>query len=723
MKKIYSFLMLLALTAFSVTASAKTFTITVDDQSHIGRAIITNNGSYITFTDNMAEFDTEESSYLMIEAASGYQIESVTDGGGNSLTYDTPNSTVQFQLSTLGDGNEIAVITSEKEQKIFTFTGDERLMVSMYTWEAGDIQYTAENGVFTVPMPDNGYNPVTISSDIENLAIRKVVAENGNEHYPDYGTVSIYAYEYSGSTHFTIETYNPEEVRTASMTVKVNGSADNVVLSRSDYTTVMLNSDGETTVKFDPENETEFSISSQNYSKPLYQVKQNGEIVEANYGSYYVIVEDGDYLEITPDFPDVDVPVTFTFTNEGTDDVVNYVQINNQMVDWKQDNFSVKLGSELFVRLNNDDYDIIEWKVNDETQSPYSSSYSATITSEEPLNFTITATKKAPKNITVHCDEYENIIVNAFDQFYSQIESYELTEKDSQIEISAGASYVQIKPVGDWMIKYIEDANNGTEYTADSYIPASEGLELFVGAEALERDRNLTVYVGGEDGDWIYRNITLSSDNWDLRKEYSSYDDTLPLGYTNIAFGAFDCPLYIFGTIEPSYSNAIIYLNDELCPFNTDTYRYEGLDGELQDGDVLKMFAAEPETYTVTYAIDDDANVEVIHDHTRTIENPTEHSVLEGTEVWIKAEATEDITVTVGEEEITAEDGVYTITVNANTTVKITVNNLTGIQNVEKNDVSNADVYNLQGIRVGRMSDASRLPAGVYIINGKKVRF
>ncbi|MCH5306786.1 MAG: hypothetical protein J1E37_01800 [Prevotella sp.] len=722
MKKIYSFLMLLALTAFSVTASAKTFTITVDDQNHIGRAIITNNGSYITFTDNMAEFDTEESSYLMIEAASGYQIESVTDGGGNSLAY-TPSTTVQFSLSELRDGDEIAVTTSEKEQKIFTFTGDERLTVSMYTWEAGDIQYTAENGVFTVPMPDNGYNPVTISSDIEKLAIRKVVADDGNEHYPDYGTVSIYAYEYSESTHFTIETYNPDEARTASMTVKVNGSADNVVLSRSDYTTVTLNSDGETTVKFDPENETEFSISSQNYSKPLYQVKQNGEIVEANYGSYYVTVKDGDYLEITPDFPDVDVPVTFTFTNEGTEDAISSVAVNNQYdIDWKQNDFSVKLGSSIYVRLNNDDYDITEWKVNDEIQSPYSYSYNATITSEEPLNFTITATKKAPKNITVHCDEYENIIVYALNQYWMDIESYELTEKDSQIEIPAGASYVQIKPVEDWMISYIEDAN-GTEYSADSYIPASAGLELFVGAKALERDRNLTVYVGDKDDDWAYRTVTLSYGNDDLEKAYTNYNELLPIGYTIIPFGAFDCPLYIFGTTEPNYSNAIIYLNDELCPFNQNTYRYEGLDDELQDGDVLKMFAAEPETYTVTYAIDDDANVEVIHDHTRTIANPTEHSVLEGTEVWIKAEATEDITVTVGEEEITAEDGVYTITVNANTTVKITVNNLTGIQNVEKNDVSNVDVYNLQGIRVGRMSDASRLPAGVYIINGKKVRF
>ena len=725
MKKIYAFLMLLVMTAMCVTASAKTFTITVDDRNHIGYAMLTSDYNHLTFTtDNKVEFEAETTDYLVISAASGYQLASVVDGENNSLAYNTPSETVQVELAALGDGNEIKVTTSEKEMKVFTFTGDERLTVSMYTWETGDVQYPAENGVFTVPMPDNGYNPVTISSDIENLAIRKVVADNGHEHLPNYGTVSIYSSEYSESTHFTIETYNPDEARTASMTVKVNGSADNVVLSRSDNTVVTLNSNGETIVKFDPENETEFTIRSDNYNKPIYQVKQNDERVDASYGTYYITVNDGDVLEITPDFPDVDVPVTFIFTNEGTQDVISYITVDNENIEnWKEEDFSVKMGSQLYVRLNSDDYDITEWKVNDVTQSSYSYSYSSTITSEEPLVFVITATKKASKNITVHCDEYENVVVYGFNQYYSQIASYELIGKDTQIEVSAAASYVQIKAVEDWIISYIEDAN-GTVYDANSYILASEGLELFVGAKAIERDRNLIVYVGGEETDWTYRGITLSSDNYDIRKEYSSYDETLPLGYTNIPFGDFDCPIQVSGYVGPYYDNPIIYLNNEQCVFNTSSWRYEGLDGELQDGDVLKMFPAEPATYDVTYSIEAEVDVEVVHDHSHAIavDAAVVHNVLEGTEVWIKA--VDEIVVTVNGEDITAnEEGVYTFAINEDATVKVISNIANGILDLNAKVAGNADIYNLQGIRVGRVSDASRLPAGVYIINGQKVRF
>lgn len=721
MKKIYAFLMLLVMTAMCVTASAKTFTITVDDRNHIGYAMLTSDYKHLTFTtDNKVEFEAETTDYLVISAASGYQLASVVDGENNSLAYNTPSETVQVELAALGDGNEIKVTTSEKEMKVFTFTGDERLTVSISTWETGDVQYPAENGVFTVPMPDNGYNPVTISSEIENLAIRKVVADNGHEHLPNSGTVSIYSYEYSESTHFTIETYNPDEARTASMTVKVNGSADNVVLSRSDNTVVTLNSNGETIVKFDPENETLFTIRSDNYNKPIYQVKQNDERVDASYGTYYVTVNDGDVLEITPDFPDVDVPVTFTFTNKGTEDVVSYIMVDNQNKEnWKEENLSVKLGSSISVKLNYEDYDIASFVVNGVSQ--YGFSYEEIVTSEDGLEFVVTASKKAPKYVTINCDNYENIIV--YKGSYMD-ETYELTGPTTEIVVEPSVSLIQISPIQDWVISFIED-NTGNTYNAGESIYVSDGMELAVGVKKLERDRNLIVYIGGEDADWTYRGITLSSTNYDIRKEYyyNAYtgENTLPLGYTTIAFADFDCPISVNGaTVD--YSRPIVYLNGQLC--EEGYYGYEGLDGELQDGDVLKMFPAEPATYAVTYSIEAEVDVEVVHDHSHAIavDAAVVHNVLEGTEVWIKA--VDEIVVTVNGEDITAnEEGVYTFAINEDATVKVISNIANGILDLNAKVAGNADIYNLQGIRVGRVSDASRLPAGVYIINGQKVRF
>lgn len=711
MKKINSFLMLLIMTVFNVAASAKTFTITVDDQNHIGRAMITNNYNYLTFVDNKAEFEAEEDYYLMIEAASGYQLATVTDEEGNSLVYSAPTGTAQFALADLGDHSTIVVTTSEKEVKLFTFTGDERLTV---TSNYGQNQYYAENDVFTVPLEED-YSSVQISSDDPTIAVKKVVSDSGREHWPEYGTVSIYAYEYEENTHFTVETYNPEEARTATMTVKVNGNANDVVFMRNfDYEEMQLASDGETTIKFNPETETDYTIRHSSWGQYLYQVKKNGEVLESG-TDFNVTVEDGDNIEITPAFPDVDVPVSFSFVNEGTEDAIS-VMVDYTYPDWKDENFSVKLGSRIAVYFNSD-YDVTGFTVNGETPY-YGNYYEQVVASVDPLNFVVTAEKKQPKHMTIHCENYENIVV--YKGYSYMNDTYELTGSTTEIEVDASVSIIQIEAAKDWVLSYIEDSN-GQTYTSGDNIYVSEGLEVYVGVEKLNRDRNLTVYVG--DGDWTYRSVILSQYNYDIRQEYSynyyEEDSTLPVGYTTIAFGAFDCPIAVNGAAGADYSRPIVYLNNQLCELNG--YSYEGLD-DVQDGDVLKLFAAEPETYTVTYDIDNDANVEVIHDHTRAIATPTEHSELEGTEIWVKSDA--KIEVTANSESVTAnEDGVYVVTVNADTTVKITSNSSTGIQNVEQEAASNANVYNLQGLRVGTVKDASRLPAGVYIINGKKVRF
>lgn len=714
MKKIYSFLMLLVMTAVCVTASAKTFTITVDDQSHIGRAMITNNYTYLTFVDNKAEFEAEEDYYLMIEAASGYQLATVADEEGNSLVYSTPTGTAQFALAALGDHSTIVVTTSEKEAKLFTFTGDERLTV---TSNYGQNQYYAENGVFTVPLEED-YSSVQISSDDPTIAVKKVVADSGREHWPEYGTVSIYAYEYEESTHFTVETYNPEEARTATMTVKVNGNANDVVFMRNfDYAEMQLTSDGETTIKFNPEIEADYTIRHSSWGQYLYQVKKNGEVLEHG-NSFYVVVEDGDNIEITPAFPDVDVPVSFSFVNEGTEDAIS-VTVDNTNLDWKVENFTVKLGSRIAVYFNSD-YDVTGFTVNGETPY-YGNYYEQVVASADPLNFVVTAEKKQPKHITIHCENYENIVV--YKGYSYMNDTCELTGPTTEIEVDASVSIIQIEPAKDWVLSYIEDSN-GQTYTSGDNIYVSEGLEVYVGVEKLNRDRNLTVYVG--DGDWTYRSIMLSQYNPDIRQEYSynSYyeeDSTLPVGYTTIAFGAFDCPIAVNGAAGADYSRPIVYLNNQLCELNG--YSYEGLD-DVQDGDVLKLFPAEPATYGVTYSIEAAVDVAVVHDHSQAVavDAAVVHNVFEGTEVWIKADGAEDLIVTVNGEEIcVGENGVYAFTVNEDVDVKVASKIANGILDVKA--AADDAVYNLQGIRVGRVSDASRLPAGIYVVNGKKVRF
>ena len=74
---------------------------------------------------------------------------------------------------------------------------------------------------------------------------------------------------------------------------------------------------------------------------------------------------------------------------------------------------------------------------------------------------------------------------------------------------------------------------------------------------------------------------------------------------------------------------------------------------------------------------------------------------------------------------LTFENGFSeTTAINGDITVSVTVNVVTGIDGVtDDNSTVRGAVYNLQGVRVAESSDAEtlrRLPAGVYIVKGKK---
>ena len=74
---------------------------------------------------------------------------------------------------------------------------------------------------------------------------------------------------------------------------------------------------------------------------------------------------------------------------------------------------------------------------------------------------------------------------------------------------------------------------------------------------------------------------------------------------------------------------------------------------------------------------------------------------------------------------LTFENGFSeTTAINGDITVSVTVNVVTGIDGVTNDDSTvRGAVYNLQGVRVAESSDAEtlrRLPAGVYIVKGKK---
>ncbi|MDE6306759.1 MAG: hypothetical protein K2L90_09250, partial [Muribaculaceae bacterium] len=228
-----------------------------------------------------------------------------------------------------------------------------------------------------------------------------------------------------------------------------------------------------------------------------------------------------------------------------------------------------------------------------------------------------------------------------------------------------------------------------------------------------ERNQPLTLYVG--DGDWKSRSLTLAADNDRQRKEYG--DGELPVGYSTIMFNHADLPVLINGNPEP-----VIYLNGEKCENDALSKNDNRIDN-IQAGDVVKMYPSEPDSYELTYTISQDANVRVLHDRVLIVDNPSAYSVLSGTESNIIPAENHNIAVKSNNKEIAKEnDGRYTVTVTSDTHIDVTSEE-SGIDAI-CTDLSDptTPVYNIQGIQTGTASDIDRLPTGVYIVNGLKVK-
>jgi len=134
------------------------------------------------------------------------------------------------------------------------------------------------------------------------------------------------------------------------------------------------------------------------------------------------------------------------------------------------------------------------------------------------------------------------------------------------------------------------------------------------------------------------------------------------------------------------------------------------------------FFNETPETYTVTVDADENLTVSATRDLISEVADCSSFTVLGTSNVSIAvsgADNEDKLVVKVNDQEVTAEDGKYSFTVSADT--KVSVSKEAGVSNISVDNNASSEVYNLQGIRVARnANNINNLPAGIYIMNGKK---
>lgn len=520
-----------------------------------------------------------------------------------------------------------------------------------------------------------------------------------------------------GDLKYEVKSNTLEALRTATMTVNVDDASQvSAVLSTTNERVNLVN--GENTVKFIPGVESPIMIAHSTYGKVLYQVSVDDVIQEAQGQQYRLNVVDGSKVDIKANFPaGLAYRVQFSYVNEGTEDAVSSVTVDGAPIEAEKYNdpdFTVPAGKQVSITFNLQDYQINSFKVNGTTTQTYGS-YQFIPTAETLLE--IDATKFAEFNSTLNIDHAENVTVYKGYSYNNNVIS--VKDGDNILTMMSNSNMIAIKANSGCKIESITD-NLGSSFSSDYNgcynIYLSEGQTVTVTTSAIVRNDVLTVNLDDETTAISYFNF--------VRADRSPI--TLAKGPNEVKFNSDDNP-FNFSWYDPSGKTRAFINGVEAKPYyeGSNTYYYS-----FTNGDVLDVFfVTEVSPLAVTFTSNDEsvaANTTVSVDGKGAAINYWANglTVLSGTTLSIAPAGETPIYVMNGEKVLTpAEDGTYKVTVSENTALTLSSTSLTGIEEVTANVAADKNaVYNLQGVKVANRADALRnLPAGVYVVGGKKV--
>ena len=564
-------------------------------------------------------------------------------------------------------------------------------------------QFTGEGATFTVPA---SYCYVNIYATDGNTITSAMNETTGSS--ASIGS-STYFYIYADAV-LSVTSADLEATRTASCTVNVD-DASKVNMSYYSGTKIEL-VNGANTIKFNPNNETPFQISHASYGESLYQVALNNVVQTDSYGRYVVSVADGDVLDIKSDFPDEPTTITFSYgDNEAEVLGCLSVKVDGEAVeDFDGKTLTAKLGQKITivgdVNLYNFNYSIyvdgasVYFSGNYEftaTKTEYAISIDAT----KYTTFNVYATTATPEYISVYAETSNDVIT--------------LTTDTTAIALTSNNNYINIMPATDCFITSV--LVNGVEYGSNygtssvSVRGLAENDTIVITADKLVRDKEAYIWVD---------DLTAAMYGYSVQRYSDRASINLISGEAvTVNFADTDNPYYL-SFYQPTYCS--IFVNGVyLVP------QYEGSTSyyvTLVDGDAIKVYlASQPEKYAVTITQNvEDAISAVATDGQAYSNYASGFTVLDGTVVSITlADTKASVTVDGATVEADAE-GKYNVVITKET--NIVVDKTNAIEEVVEVETLNNNVYNLQGILVVKNATESQinaLPAGLYIINGKKV--
>ena len=572
-------------------------------------------------------------------------------------------------------------------------------------------QFTGEQGgQFTIG-GDYGYLYVyATSGNVITEAINETTGSSASTGSSTYFYIGSYA---GAAQVISVKSADLAASRTASCTVNVD-DITKVNMSYYDGSKVEL-VNGENIVKFNPATESQFQISHVNYGETLYSVKLNDVAQADSYGRYYVTVADGDKLDIAANFPVIPATISFSYgANEAEVLGCLSAKVNGiDVTDFDGKTLSVMMGDKVTLVGNTDLYNYNYAIIVNGTSQYFYGSYEFTVTSETNT-VEVNATKYTSYNAYITVDTPENIEVYPGNS-NSPLQLTAATPV--AVEMSSNTNYINVRPTTDCSIVSIQV--NGTEYgTVNGYGTSSttirninENDQIVITTKKIARDKVATIWVD---------DLSAAPYGYGVQRYSDRISVSLVSGETvTVNFDDSDNPYY-FSFYGPTYCTIFqngIYTAPQ---FEGSTSYYV----TLANGDAIKVYlASEPNKYAVKFSQTIENAVTSVSTNGQVYASwDNGFTALEGTKVTVAVDA-EKAEVTVdGEKAKTDENGNYVVEITKDT--EIVISEATGIENINIENAYNGNVYNMQGVLIIKNANAEQvntLPAGLYIVNGKKV--
>ena len=579
--------------------------------------------------------------------------------------------------------------------------------VSGVTVKANYEKVPVQNGENTISV--NAYSSLEVTTDEDYIL--ESVTDDGVIKTSWGGSATMYYYTDGDEALVNVVNRKLSDVRTGSFTMDVDDPSKVSASLMQTWKSVGQLVPGVNTVHFIPGVETALSLSAKSGGVPFYQVTKDGTEITGSYGNNEMWVAEGMSVVVKTDFPDISVPVKISYTEGGEGFINKVVVADNEVTNFNDPDFQVHLGDRVQLYGNTADYKFNSMVINGKTEIYFYSPYSFVVTKETEI--LIDATKYTMLPYVVNVDNASAVKVVSGDYYQNNV--VELVNGANNLEISSANPRLTITPADGYVIESVkvDGAVINTSYEGSKQYNVTidgENTVVDITTSAIVRDQVLVIYA--EDLAPFYYSYFQNSERAYL---------TVEQGYNVINYATFEMPPMQFALYSSLEVNPLqVYLNNALVAPTYENGSSYTLN-EFDNYSVLKLYVTTPELYNVTFDIEDGVDAEVVRDMAIPVDTAAGFEALTNTMVTVDTKG-QGVVVKVNDAVQTPEEGIVSFAVTGNTNVSIAKDVVDGIEAVGAENAYH--VYNLQGIEVLRNADASAveaLPAGIYVVNGKKV--